>query len=71
MTIKKISYGIWEGDPAILVYDDEGLEGYAYLGGEWRQGHSADIGMKANALTERQFKEAFPDLELPAGIVPP
>jgi hypothetical protein len=66
MTVKKIVYGSWEDDPALLVTTDRGLYGYVYIRGEWVEGYVGDISMKANDVGEAGFKDLFPDVKLPA-----
>jgi hypothetical protein len=54
----KITYTIWEDDPAILYTFPEGnMEAYMLTtGGEWVEAHPADIACKAGIVTKAVFK---------------
>jgi hypothetical protein len=64
--LTKISYCRLEDDPALLAYHDDGrILGFAYIDGEWREAHVADISTKGRTIGQERFEKLFPGIAIP------
>ena len=55
MTETKISYAVYDSDPAVVTPG----RAYVYIGWRWREAHSAVVSMEAKSLPEEVFRHVF------------
>lgn len=72
--IKKISYCVYDDDPALLVFYEDGAVhalcavGYEDGPGAWAPESMPDVVNRARILDEGRFKKMWPEIKLPDEI---